>query len=145
MLCPMCLCAIEVGRYGLPDLRREGLSGIVVITHVAVEVWMPSWWNNQGHVGSGRGSRALVDCARSRPSHRWERVPRLGAPVALRLAGGFHVSLRRGGSELKGSGALMTSQGLGRGGKMPPEAPISPETSLQSSGGMEFVFHASSD
>jgi hypothetical protein len=35
-----------------------------------------------------------------------------GAPVAPHLARGFHVSLGRDGSELKGSGALMTSLGL---------------------------------
>jgi hypothetical protein len=61
------------------------------------------------------------------------------------LAKGLHVSLRRDGSKPKGSGALMTSQGLERGKEMPPEAPISPETFPQGSGGMEFVVHASSD
>jgi hypothetical protein len=25
MLCPMCLCAVEDGRHGRPDLRREGV------------------------------------------------------------------------------------------------------------------------
>jgi hypothetical protein len=60
-------------------VERE-LSGIVVVTPIAVEVWMSSWWNDRGHVGSGRGSRAPVDGARSRPSHRLERVPRLGGP-----------------------------------------------------------------
>jgi hypothetical protein len=80
MLCHVRLCAVEAGRYGLSDLHREGLSGIVVVTPVVVEVWMPSWWNDRGHVGSGRGSRAPINCALSRPSHRWERVPRLGAP-----------------------------------------------------------------
>jgi hypothetical protein len=91
----------------------------VIITPIVVEVWMSSWWNDQGHVGSGCGSRAPVDCARSHPSHRWELVPWLGALVAPRLARGFHVSLGQGGSELKGSGALMTSRGLWRGVKMP--------------------------
>jgi hypothetical protein len=100
----------------------------VVVTPVAVEVWMSSWWNDRGHVGLGRDSHAAIDCARSRPSHQWERVPRLGAPTAPCLARGFHVSLGQGGSELRGSGALMMSRGLGRGGKMPAEAPISPET-----------------
>jgi hypothetical protein len=56
------------------------LGGIVVVTPVAVEVWMSWWWNDRGHVGSGCGSRAPVECARSHPSHRWEQVPRLGAP-----------------------------------------------------------------
>jgi hypothetical protein len=69
----------------------------------------------------------------------------LRAPVAHRLARGFHVSLGRGGSKLRGSDALMTSRGLGRGGKMPPEAPISPETSPQGSGGIEFVDRTTSD
>jgi hypothetical protein len=69
----------------------------------------------------------------------------LGALMAHRLARGFHVSLGRGKSKLRGSNALMTSWGLGRGGKMPPEAPISPETSPQGSGGIEFVVHAASD
>jgi hypothetical protein len=66
-------------------VERE-LGDIVVVTPVAVEVWMSSWWNDRGHVGSGRGSRAPVDCARSRPSHRQGRVPWLGGPVAHRLA-----------------------------------------------------------
>jgi hypothetical protein len=120
-------------------------NGIVVVTPVDVEVWMSSWWNDWGHVGSGYGSRAPVDCTRSRPSHRRERMPRLGGPMAHRLARGFYVFLGRGGSKLRGSGALMTSRGLGRGEKIPPEAPISPETFPQGSGGMEFVVHASSD
>jgi hypothetical protein len=50
------------------------------------------------------------------------------------------AEVRRGGRAL-----LMTSRGLGRGRKMPPEAPISPETFPQGSGGMEFVVHAASD
>jgi hypothetical protein len=70
-------------------------------------------WNDRGHVGSGRGSCVPVDCARSRPSHRWERVSRLGPPRAPCLARGLHVSLGRGGSTPKGSGALMTSWGSG--------------------------------
>jgi hypothetical protein len=39
----------------------------------------------------------------------------------------------------------MTPRGLGRGGEMSPEVPISPETSLQGSGRMEFVIRAASD
>jgi hypothetical protein len=73
-------------------VERE-VGGIVVVTPVAVEVWMSSWWNDRGHVGSGRGSRAPVHCARSRPSHRREWVPWLVAPVAPRLSRGLHVSL----------------------------------------------------
>jgi hypothetical protein len=73
-------------------VERE-LGGIVVVTPVIVEVWMSSWWNGWGHVVSGRGSHALVDYARSRPSHRRERVPWLGPPMAHHLARGFHMSL----------------------------------------------------
>jgi hypothetical protein len=64
---------------------ERGLGGIVVITPIAVEVWVSWWWNDWGHVGSEHGFRAPIDRARSRPSHRRERVPRLGAPVAPRL------------------------------------------------------------
>jgi hypothetical protein len=106
-------------------VERE-LGGTVVVIPVAIEVRMSSWRNDRGHVGSGRGSCAPVDCAWSCLSHRQEQVPRLGAPVAHRLARGFHVS-------------------LGRGGKMLPEAPISPETFPQGSGGMEFVVRVASD
>jgi hypothetical protein len=59
---------------------ERGLGGIVVVTPVAVEVWMSSWWNDQGHVRLGRGSRASVECARSRLSHRREWVPRFWGP-----------------------------------------------------------------
>jgi hypothetical protein len=38
MLRPVCFCVVEDGRYGHPDLRREGVGGIVVVTPVAVEV-----------------------------------------------------------------------------------------------------------
>jgi hypothetical protein len=125
-------------------VERE-LGGTVVVIPVAIEVRMSSWRNDRGHVGSGRGSCAPVDCAWSCLSHRQEQVPRLGAPVAHRLARGFHVSLGRGGSKLRGPGTLMMSRGLGRGGKMLPEAPISPETFPQGSGGMEFVVRVASD
>jgi hypothetical protein len=106
---------------------------------------MSSWWNDQGHVGLGRGSCAPIDCARSRLSHRRERVPRLGVPMAHCLARGLHVSLGRGRNKLRGSSALMMSRGLERGRKMSPKALISPETSPQGSGGMEFVIRAASD
>jgi hypothetical protein len=109
---------------------ERGSGGIVVVTPVTVEVWMSWWWNDQVHVGSRRGSRAYVDCARSRSSHQWEQVPQLGGPLAHCLARGFHVSLGRGRSKPRGSGTLMTSQGLGRGKKMPPEMPISLKTLL---------------
>jgi hypothetical protein len=68
-----------------------------------------------------------------------------GVPVAHRLARGLHVSLERGGTKPRESGTLMTLRGLGRDGEMSPEAPISPETFPQGSGGMEFVVRASSD
>jgi hypothetical protein len=83
MLCPVCLCAVEDGRHGRPDLRREGVSWYSGRYPVVVEVWMSSWWNDRGHIGLGRGFRASVDCAQSRPSHRWERVPQLGGPCRL--------------------------------------------------------------
>jgi hypothetical protein len=88
---------------------ERGLGGIVVVTPIAVEVWMSLWWNDQGHVGSGHGSRAPIDYARSRPSYRRERMPRLGVLVIHRLARGFHMSLGRGGSKPRGSGTLITS------------------------------------
>jgi hypothetical protein len=59
---------------------ERGLGSIVVVTPIPVEVWMSWWWNDRGHVGSERGSRATVDYARSHLSHRRERVLRLGAP-----------------------------------------------------------------
>jgi hypothetical protein len=42
---------------------ERGLGGIVVVTPVAVELCMSSWWNDQGHVGSGHGSCAAIDYA----------------------------------------------------------------------------------
>jgi hypothetical protein len=45
----------------------------------------------------------------------------------------------------EGRALLMTPWGLGRGGGMSPKAPISPETSPQGSGRMEFVARAASD
>jgi hypothetical protein len=78
------LCAsvpLRTGDMGARICVERGLlGGIVVITPVAVDVWMSSWWNDWGHVGLGLGSCAPVDCARSRPSHRQERVPRFGGP-----------------------------------------------------------------
>jgi hypothetical protein len=37
MLRPMGFCAVEDGRYGWLDLRREGVGGIVAVTPIAVE------------------------------------------------------------------------------------------------------------
>jgi hypothetical protein len=116
------------------------LGGIVVITPVAIEVWMSLWWNNRGHAGSGRGSRAPVDCARSRPSHLWERVPWLGPPVAPRLARGLHVSLGQGGSMPRGSGAFDDVTRARARRKLSPEAPISPETFPQARVGWSLSF-----
>jgi hypothetical protein len=42
---------------------ERGLVGIVAVTPIAVEVWMSSWWNNPGHVGSEHGSHAPIHCA----------------------------------------------------------------------------------
>jgi hypothetical protein len=117
-LLPVCLCAVEDERYGRPDLRRERVRWYSARYPIVIEVWMPSWWNEWGHVGSWRGSGALVDCVRPRLSHQREWVPWLGAPRAPRLAIGLHASLRRGGSMPRGYGDLMTSQWLGRGREM---------------------------
>jgi hypothetical protein len=59
---------------------ERGLGGIVIVTPVDVEVWVLSWENDRGHVESGSGSCAPIDCARSRPSHRWERGTMVGCP-----------------------------------------------------------------
>jgi hypothetical protein len=136
------LCAsvpLRTGSIGARICIERVLGGIVVVTPAAIEVWMSSWWNDRGHVGLGHGSCAPVDCARSCPSHRREQVPWLGgphgSPSCQRVP---HVPLR-------GSGALMTSWGLGRGEEMLPEAPVSPKSFPQGSGGMEFVIRAPSD
>jgi hypothetical protein len=76
MLRPVCFCVVEDGRYVRPDLSREGVGGIVAVTLIAVEVWTSWWWNGRGHVGSEHGSRVLVHCARSCPSHQREWAPR---------------------------------------------------------------------
>jgi hypothetical protein len=65
--------------------------------------------------------------------------------VAPGLARGLHVSLGRGKSKLRGSGAFDDITGARARQKMPPKAPISPETIPQGSGGMEFVIRASSE
>jgi hypothetical protein len=113
MLRPMRLYAIEDGRYGFLDLRKEGSRRYSCRYPIAAEVWTSWWWNDRGHIGSGCGSRAPVHYARSRLSHRWEWVPRLGAPVVPHLARGLHMSLGRGGSTPRGSSALMTLWGSG--------------------------------
>jgi hypothetical protein len=90
MLWPcLVLCAsvpLRTGDMGTRICAERRLGGIMISTLVAVEVWMSWWWNDRGHVGSGHGFRAPIDCAWSRPSHRSERVLRLGVPVAHYLA-----------------------------------------------------------
>jgi hypothetical protein len=72
---------------------ERGLGGIVIVTLIAIEVCVLSWWNDWGHVESGRGSRAPVDCARSHPSHPWEQgaVVR-GSPWLIVLLEGYTCS-----------------------------------------------------
>jgi hypothetical protein len=64
MLWPcLVLCAsvpLRTGDMGTRICIERGLGGIVVITPIAVEVWLSSWWNDRGHVGSGHGSCASV-------------------------------------------------------------------------------------
>jgi hypothetical protein len=144
MLRPVCFCAVEDGRYGRPDLRREGSSCIVAVIPVAVEVWMSSWWNDRGHVGSERGSRAPVHCARSRLSHRREWVPWLGprSSPSFQRAPRVPRARRKYAEGVRLFDDVMEARARR---KLPLEAPISPETSPQGSGGMEVDFRASSD
>jgi hypothetical protein len=90
MLWPcLVLCAsvpLRMGDMGARICVERRLGGIVIGTPVVVEVWMFWWWNDRGHVGSGPGFHAPVDYAWSCPSHRWERVLRVGVPVAHCLA-----------------------------------------------------------
>jgi hypothetical protein len=105
-----------------PNLCREGVGGIVVVTPITIEVWMSSWWNDRGDVGSERGSHIPIHCARSCPSYGGNGC-RGGAPVASRLARGLHASLGRGKSTLRGSGALMlTLRGLDEAKIIPDRA-----------------------
>jgi hypothetical protein len=77
------LCASVSSRMGgtcaLICVER-GVGGIVVVTPVAVEVCILSWWSDRGNVGSERGSHAPVHRARSCPSYRREWVPWWGPP-----------------------------------------------------------------
>jgi hypothetical protein len=115
----------------------------VAITPVAVEVWVSSWWNDWGHVGSGCGSRALIDCARSRPSHRWKGVPWLGGPWLPVLPEGS--TCPSGEAEVReGVERFDDIMGAWVRQKLPPEAPMSPETFPHGSGGVEVDFRASS-
>jgi hypothetical protein len=117
MLRPVCFCAVEGGRYVRLDLCREGVMWHSCRYPVIVEVWTSLWWNDRGHVGSKRGFHTPVYCARSCPSHRRERVPRLGGR-------GF-------------PSCQMTPRVLGARWKLPPEVPVSPETFPQGSGETE--------
>jgi hypothetical protein len=139
MSCPVRLCAIEDGRHRHPDLHREGVR-----------------WYSDRYPHRCRGIDVVV---LEWPGSCWVRVrfscscwlctvtsiPSLGAgatiggPVAHCFARGLHVSLRRGSSKPRGSGAFDDVVGLGRGVEMSSEVLISPETSSQGSGGMEFV------
>jgi hypothetical protein len=77
------LCASVPSRTGGTGTRirvERGVGGIVAVTPIAVEVWMSSWWNDRGHVGSEHGPGAPVHCAWSLLSYRREWVPWLGAP-----------------------------------------------------------------
>jgi hypothetical protein len=130
---------------GVQICVERGLGGIVVVTPVAIEVWVSLWWNDRGHVGSRWASRAPVDYARSRLSYRWEWAPWLGAPVAPRLARGLHVSLGRGKSTLRGSSALIISWGLGQGGNCRPRRLSHTRPFRKARVGMEVDDHALSD
>jgi hypothetical protein len=70
MLRPVSFCAVKDGWYVRPDLRREGVGGIVVVTLVAVEVWTSSWWNDRSHVGLEHGLHVPIHCAGSCLSHQ---------------------------------------------------------------------------
>jgi hypothetical protein len=135
------LCAsmpLRTGDMGAWIYVERGLGGIVVVSPITVEVWLSSWWNDRGHVGSGRGSRAPVGCA-------WSRAMVWRAPVAHRPARGFHTFFGCGRSKLRGSGTLMTSWGLGRGGKCHLRRPSCLRPLCKALGGMKFVVRAASD
>jgi hypothetical protein len=145
MLYPVRLCAVEDGRHGRPDLRREEVR------------WYSDRYPSLLRYGCRRGAMTGVMLSQG-------MVPVLlltvhghvrpiggsgcrgwGGPVAHHLARGLHVSLGRDRSKLRGSVLLMTPRGLGRGGEMSPDTLISSETSPQGSGGMEFFVRAASD
>jgi hypothetical protein len=97
-----------------PDLRREGVCGIVATTFIAVEIWMSLWWNDWVHVWI----RVWFACSCSLctvisvPSAGTGIVVR--APVAPHRARGLHVSLEQGRSMPRGSDApMLTLQGSG--------------------------------
>jgi hypothetical protein len=84
---------------------------------------MSSWWNDRGYIRLGHGSRAPVDCAQSRPSHRWEWVPRFEGPMAHCLTRGFHVSLGQGRSKLRGFDVFYNVTGAQARRKSRPSCP----------------------
>jgi hypothetical protein len=142
MLRLVCFCVVEDGRYGRPNLSREGgrwhsccypccCRGMdVVVVKWSGSCWVRAWF-------SCSCSLCIVTFV---PSAGEGAVVR--APVAPRLARGLHVSLGRDKSTPRGSGApvltlqwsgeaeivpngalgsgaLMTSWGLGRGRNQP--------------------------
>jgi hypothetical protein len=117
----------------------RGLGGTAAITPATVEVWMSSWENDRGHIESGHGFGAPVDCAWSRPSRRWSehraRGPH-GSPFLLEgsTCPSGEAEMRRGGSS-----AFDDAMWLRRDREMSPETPIVPEASLQGSGEIELV------
>jgi hypothetical protein len=115
---------------------ERGLGGIVIVTLVAIEVCVLSWWNDRGHVESGHGSRAPVDCARSHPSHPWERGAVVGGPVAHCLARQKYA--RGSGAFDDTTGAWASRRNVARG------AHLTRDLSARF-GWMEFVFCAVSD
>jgi hypothetical protein len=141
---PVCLCAIEDRRYGCPDLRREGSGRYNCRYPVAIEVWMLSWWNDRVMLGQGVVLVLLLTvhghicpiglsgCCDWRPR---------GSPSCQRAP---HVPQARQ-KYAKGFGLFDDVMGVQVRRKLPPEAPISPETFLLGSGGMEVDVHASSD
>jgi hypothetical protein len=145
MLWLVCFRTIRDGRCVCPDLRREGVRQNSCHHPVAVEVWISSWWNDRGHIGSERGPVPLfVVHGHIRPiggsgCHDWGSLWLIILPEGYTCPSG-EAEVNRGGQAL-----LMTPRGLGRGGEMTPEAPVSPETSPQCSGGMEFVICAASN
>jgi hypothetical protein len=95
------------------DSCKEGVGGIVVVTPVAVEVWSSSWWNEQSHVGSERGSHVPIHCAGLCPSHQWEWAPWWGPMRLLVLPEGATHPSGKAENAPRGSGTLMMSWGSG--------------------------------
>jgi hypothetical protein len=123
MLRPVCFCTVEDGRYGHPNLRREGsrwyncryprrCRGM----DVAMVEWPESCW-----VKAWFPCSCSLCTVTSVPSAGVGAVVRV--PVASCLARGFHVSLGRGWSTPKGSGApVLTLQGSDEAKVVPDRA-----------------------